>query len=110
MNDDSHFSRSLGVAQKNAGKEYYGERCIQIAAEIERLQAERDNLFTTNGEIANTIAADNLRLRAALKTMVYETTHLSSLEDDGSHKCRISKRALAAAREALAYQQSEAKT
>lgn len=37
----------------------------------------------------------------ALAEMIYETTHLSPLEDDGSHKCVISKDTLAAAREAL---------
>jgi hypothetical protein len=40
-------------------------------------------------------------MRAALETMVYEATHLSPMEDDGSHKCRISKGALAKARAAL---------
>jgi hypothetical protein len=38
----------------------------------------------------------------ALRRMIYETTHMSPLEDDGSHKCRISKDALAGARAALA--------
>lgn len=41
------------------------------------------------------------RLREALKCMVYETTSLSPLEDDGSHKCRITKACLARARAAL---------
>ena len=40
-------------------------------------------------------------LEAALKQMVYETTSLSALEDDGSHWCRITREALAAARKAL---------
>lgn len=34
--------------------------------------------------------------------MVYETTSLSCEEDDGSHKCRITKAALTKARAALA--------
>jgi hypothetical protein len=37
----------------------------------------------------------------ALSELVYEATHLSPLEDDGSHVCRISKEALAKARKAL---------
>lgn len=41
-------------------------------------------------------------LREALERMVYETTSLSPLEDDGSHWCRISAEALAIARAALA--------
>ena len=40
-------------------------------------------------------------LRAALQRMVYETTHLSPMEDDGSHWCKISAEALAQARAAL---------
>lgn len=44
---------------------------------------------------------DIITLRGALRQMVYETTHLSPMEDDGSHKCRISAAALADARSAL---------
>jgi hypothetical protein len=43
-------------------------------------------------------------LETALREIVYETTHLSVLEDDGSHNCRISKDALDQARAALARQ------
>lgn len=42
------------------------------------------------------------RLAEALRTMIYETTHLSPENDDGSHDCRISRPALARSREALA--------
>jgi hypothetical protein len=41
------------------------------------------------------------RLRAALTEYVYETTHLSPQNDDGSHWCKISKDMLANARIAL---------
>ena len=41
------------------------------------------------------------RLKAALRHLVYEITHLSPEEDDGSHRCRISKSALQSARAAL---------
>jgi hypothetical protein len=41
------------------------------------------------------------RLQAALKQLVYEVTHLSPEEDDGSHWCKISRKALADARKAL---------
>ena len=37
----------------------------------------------------------------ALREMIYETTHLSPQEDDGSHWCKISKSALEKARAAL---------
>lgn len=40
-------------------------------------------------------------LRNALQRMIYETTHLSPEEDDGSHWCKISAEALAQARAAL---------
>lgn len=40
-------------------------------------------------------------LRAALERLVYEVTHLSPREDDGSHWCKISAEALRIAREAL---------
>lgn len=47
-------------------------------------------------------AADEIeRLRAALSEMVYETTHLSAMQDDGSHWCRITKETLVQARAAL---------
>lgn len=41
-------------------------------------------------------------LYEALKAMVYETTHLSPEDDDGSHWCKISREALSNARAALA--------
>ena len=41
------------------------------------------------------------RLKAALRHLVYEITHLSPEEDDGSHQCRISKPALQSARAEL---------
>lgn len=37
----------------------------------------------------------------ALEQFVYETTCLSPMEDDGSHKCRISRKCLEKGREAL---------
>lgn len=40
------------------------------------------------------------RMRSTLGELIYEITRLSPMEDDGSHKCQISQRALAAAREA----------
>jgi len=41
------------------------------------------------------------RLRTALREMIYETTHLSPENDDGSHDCRIRATTLRQAREAL---------
>lgn len=41
------------------------------------------------------------RLEEALREMIYATTHLSPMRDDGSHWCRITKGTLAMARAAL---------
>jgi hypothetical protein len=41
------------------------------------------------------------RLEEALKALIYETTHLSPCEVDGSHRCTISGAALDRARSAL---------
>ena len=40
-------------------------------------------------------------LEAALQTFIYETTHLSPIEDDGSHWCKISAECLEKGRAAL---------
>lgn len=40
-------------------------------------------------------------LETALANMLYEVTHLSPMNDDGSHQCRISAEAVRLAREAL---------
>lgn len=47
-------------------------------------------------------------LTNALSNMVYETTHLSPVEDDGSHCCRISGEALEQSRNALKLVKREA--
>lgn len=41
------------------------------------------------------------QLKVALERMLYEATHLSAEEEDGSHKCKISKSTLTLARDAL---------
>lgn len=45
--------------------------------------------------------AEITRMREALGRMIYETTHLSAVEDDGSHWCKISGEVLALARAAI---------
>lgn len=47
------------------------------------------------------LEAENERLLGALRVMIYETTHLSPMEPDGSHWCRITADALNIARAAL---------
>ena len=53
---------------------------------------------------APTLAVQNAALSCALAEMIYETTHLSPMEDDGSHWAKISADALAKARAALGQQ------
>ena len=47
------------------------------------------------------LEAENERLREGLREYVYETTHLSPQENDGSHWCKISANCLNNARAAL---------
>lgn len=68
-----------------------------------------DRLWSSDvaSALTNEAAREIERLRAALRSIVYETTHLSPAEDDGSHWCRISRETLAAARAALAPAEGE---
>ena len=70
------------------------------AAEIGILRTEKH----ADAEAIGSQAAEIERLWAALVAMVYETTHLSPLERDGSHWCKISKDALYDARAAIAQE------
>lgn len=51
--------------------------------------------------VLRAIAAERDALKAALALMVYEATHLSPIEEDGSHWCRITGPCLTEARAAL---------
>jgi hypothetical protein len=42
----------------------------EAAAELARLRAENERLFTANGKLANTLGAENLRLRGALDKII----------------------------------------
>jgi len=50
---------------------------------------------------ADALRAEIKQLREAIATLIYETTHLSPEESNGSHWCSISKSALYAASAAL---------
>jgi hypothetical protein len=72
-------------------------------AEITQLReylASRDAALENVAKERGAARAECKRLRAALEIMIYETTHLSREEDDGSHWCKISKAALEQARDA----------
>lgn len=70
---------------------------------VGRLEAWADNdaKYGHHGRAADWLAAKARieALEAALRTMIYETTHLSPCEPDGSHWCKISADALAASRQ-----------
>ena len=66
------------------------------AATIARLWAKREALQKRVVE-----------LEGALSEMVYDATHLSPQEDDGSHWCKISKGTLEKARAALEGKKDE---
>lgn len=44
------------------------------------------------------LSAEREELREVLQAFIYETTHLSAQEDDGSHRCKISVDTLRRAR------------
>ena len=96
-----------------------GEDLRQAADRIEQLEREKavvSDLWEQQKEIAlgyladcnkaadliETQAREIERLREALIEYVYETTHLSPQEEDGSHWCKISANCLSKARAALA--------
>lgn len=80
------------------------DRVEAIAAEKAKVEAELDQAVFFLEEHKRSAEAAEARVREleeALREMVYETTHLSSEEDDGSHWCKISNATLARARAAL---------
>lgn len=54
-----------------------------------------------SADVMDALLSHIRELEGALREMVYETTHLSPQEDDGSHWAKISKAALLKARQAL---------
>tara|TARA_R110000824_G_scaffold4307_5_gene20632 strand:- start:886 stop:1167 length:282 start_codon:yes stop_codon:yes gene_type:complete len=55
---------------------------------------------------ADTLRAEVARLKAALRTMVYEATHLSPEAEDLSHWCKFTGDALQDARAALGHKEA----
>ena len=75
----------------------------QAADEIEKLRAENEHLATSNHAYLSgyqEAIAEIEKLREALRELIYETTHLSPQEDDGSHRCTITGETLRKARAA----------
>jgi hypothetical protein len=69
-------------------------------AELQRHHLEEVRLLSLAAE-RDALQAENARLREALRELIYEVTHLSPQEDDGSHWCRITGQTLKKARAEL---------
>lgn len=83
-----------GIPYVNCGERGCSFGPVVLAGTVEEMQA--------NAELIVHAVNAHDDLVAALRAMVYEATHLSPPEDDGSHWCRITKQTLDAARAALA--------
>ena len=84
------------LASAERERAHQQSRADRNAAEHAREQAKREAL-----------QARVAKLEGALREMVYEATHLSPQEDDGSHWCKISKGTLEKARAALEGKKDE---
>lgn len=83
------------------------------AGELARLRAENERLFTENGRLANTLGADNLRLRAALRELHLLMDFDEPVTDDKPivfGDASEINRAMKQAREAMGYEQSKGDT
>lgn len=79
------------------------ERFLMCSFFEARIKWREDRaLIARSRTLGPLLAQQVVELTAALETMVYEATHLSPEQDDGSHWAKISKAALTKARSALA--------
>lgn len=81
----------------NKGKRLYW--CMSLATD-----GEADELWCECLGRLEKAEAENEQRKAALERLIYEVTHLSPCEDDGSHWCKISAEVLQQAR--VAYSQT----
>lgn len=108
----------LGRTAPDAAREVLGIFQQELESLREELAAENEALKKSGRALLNAkhkeaaeaklwfekgqaLTVENERLREALRVMIYETTHLSPMEPDGSHWCRITADALNTARAAL---------
>ena len=82
---------------------------VENASLRHRLKAAEARAEAAESELA-ALKAELAEAVADLQMFVYETTHLSPIEDDGSHWCKISAECLSNARAFLARHQKEADT
>ena len=73
---------------------------VLIGGLLDAITTERAKVAALEAELTAERAQSDW-LAWTLRQMIYETTSLSPLEDDGSHKCRITKNALVEARAAF---------
>ena len=74
-----------------------------LEAKLKAITERNDLVEYANVELGEKLA----KAVEALRLYIYETTHLSAEEDDGSHWCKISKDCLTRARATLAELKGE---
>lgn len=83
----------------------YAELVARLLHVYEHTRTMKTTLTNPDGPEAaraiEALVAENARLREALTEMVYEATHLSPEQDDGSHWANIGSETLARARATL---------
>lgn len=106
LNDPLSSDEQRGMLPDWAGTDMQkaAQTLRAIAAERDALKAElhetRMQSLVDFGKLQKACDERNA-LKAALALIVYETTHLSPVEEDGSHWCRITGPCLNKARAAL---------
>jgi hypothetical protein len=88
-----------------------GERIpIVIRGFIDAVHSQDDGVSREfSVSVTDVMVIRSLAAVTALRELIYEITHLSVAEDDGSHRCTISKTALDNARRALSRPTGEPK-
>lgn len=68
------------------------DKAFTSAIHVETFEEAEFLVDELNGK--ESLTAQLEEARKALRTFIYETTHLSACENDGSHWCKISKETL----------------
>ncbi len=89
-----------GIA-RGAGRKGMSDIVERLRHDAEKARRNWPEVFCVSEDPAEEAADEIEKLRAALRELIYETTHLSPQEDDGSHRCTITGETLRKARMAL---------
>ena len=95
---EESYQYALRLADALRKKHYPDNTDWRPLGDLLGLLTQIDNM------VADLCAPTDERVKAlevALQTFIYETTHLSPIEDDGSHWCKISAECLEKGRAAL---------